>query len=74
MKNIVDEVVGLCEFGQGNDLPSVTGTYWSAYNGITEWLSYNRGHNQQTRLNSLWFGDSANINKQALATALEMAV
>lgn len=73
-KNIVDEVVGLCEYGQGNDLPSVTGTYWTAYNGVTEWLSYNRGHNQQTRLNSLWFGDSANINKLALTTALEMAV
>src|SRR5476651_2472445 len=30
--------------------------------------------NQQNRLNSLWFGDSANMNKLALETALAMAV
>ena len=36
--------------------------------------AYQRGNNQQNRLNSLWFGDSANMNKLALETALAMAV
>jgi phage/plasmid-like protein (TIGR03299 family) len=72
--NMMQQITALCEFGRGNDLASVSGTYWTAYNGVNEWLAYNRGHNQQNRLNSLWFGDSANMNKHALETALAMAV
>jgi phage/plasmid-like protein (TIGR03299 family) len=72
--NMMQQITALCEFGRGNNLASVSGTYWTAYNGVNEWLSYNRGHNQQNRLNSLWFGDSANMNKHALETALSMAV
>jgi phage/plasmid-like protein (TIGR03299 family) len=74
MKNTIDEIIGKCESGKGNDLPSVRGSYWTAYNGLNEWLAYQRGHNQQNRLNSLWFGDSAKVNRFALETALAMAV
>jgi phage/plasmid-like protein (TIGR03299 family) len=73
-KNTIAEIIGLCEAGRGNNLAAVSGTYWTAYNGVSEWLSYERGHNQANRLNSLWFGDSANVNKFAMETALEMAV
>lgn len=73
-KNTIAEIIGLCEAGRGNSLPSVRGTYWTAYNGISEFLSYDRGRSQDSRLNSLWFGDSANLNRHALQTALEMAV
>jgi phage/plasmid-like protein (TIGR03299 family) len=73
-KNSIAEIVALCESGRGNNLPTVSGTYWTAYNGVSEWLSYNRGRNPDSRLNSLWFGDSANLNRHALHTALEMAV
>lgn len=72
-RNIMDEIIGLCEAGRGNTLPSVSGTYWTAYNGVTEWLTFQRGHTQDNRLNSLWFGDSANLNRFALAAALDMA-
>ena len=41
---------------------------------FTEWLGYKRGNSQDSRLNSLWYGDSANVNKHALQTALDMAV
>jgi phage/plasmid-like protein (TIGR03299 family) len=73
-QNTIAEIIGLCESGKGNDLPTVRGTLWTCYNGVSEWLSYQRGHNQDSRLNSLWFGDSANLNKHALQTALDMAV
>jgi phage/plasmid-like protein (TIGR03299 family) len=73
MKNIVEEIVGLAEAGRGNALPSVRGTLWTAYNGFSEWLSYSRGRTQENRLNSLWFGDGANLNRQALEVALSMA-
>jgi len=74
MQNILDEVVGLAEAGVGNNLPSVRGTYWAAYNGVTEYLSHQHGRNESNRLNSLWFGENAHVNRHALDTAVEMAL
>jgi phage/plasmid-like protein (TIGR03299 family) len=73
LKNIADVIVRLAETGRGNDLPSIRGTYWTAYNGLSEWLTYERGRSQSGRLDSLWFGDSANLNRHALDIAVEMA-
>jgi phage/plasmid-like protein (TIGR03299 family) len=73
MSKIMEEIIALAESGRGNNLPAVRGTYWSAYNGVTEWLSYERGRSPGSRLNSLWFGGSATMNRQALDTALAMA-
>jgi phage/plasmid-like protein (TIGR03299 family) len=73
LKNIMAEVVGLAEAGRGNELASVSGTLWTAYNGVAEWLGSRRGHSQGSRLDSLWFGDSARLNRRALETALSMA-
>jgi phage/plasmid-like protein (TIGR03299 family) len=72
--NIIDTITGLMEAGRGNTLPSIRGTYWAAYNGVSEWLGYERGRNDATRLNSLWFGDGAALSRHALETALDMAV
>lgn len=72
--NIVEEIVRLAETGRGNDLPSVRGTLWTAYNGVSEFLTYNRGRSADNRLNSLWFGEGLNANRHALEIALAMAV
>ena len=72
--NIVEEIVRLAETGRGNDLPSIRGTYWTAYNGVSEYLTYNRGRSEDNRLNSLWFGDGLSTNRYALEVALDMAV
>jgi phage/plasmid-like protein (TIGR03299 family) len=73
LANIMEEVMALAEAGRGNNLPSIRGTYWSAYNGLSEWLTYSRGRSDDNRLNSLWFGDSASLNRHALEVALDMA-
>jgi phage/plasmid-like protein (TIGR03299 family) len=73
-RNIMAEMIRLAETGRGNDLPSVRNTLWSAYNGVSEWLTYNRGSSPDNRMNSLWFGDSAELNRHALQTAFDMAV
>jgi phage/plasmid-like protein (TIGR03299 family) len=73
LRNLIGQVVGLAETGRGNNLPSIRGTYWSAYNGVSEWLTYRRGRSDDSRLNSLWFGDSALTNRHALGVALDMA-
>lgn len=72
-RNIVERIVGLAEAGRGNDLASVRGTYWAAFNGLTEWTSHERGRSAGSRLDSLWYGDSAGLNKHALEVALDMA-
>jgi phage/plasmid-like protein (TIGR03299 family) len=72
-KNIMEEVVRLAETGRGNNLPSVRGTLWTAYNGVSEWLTYNRGRSEGNRLDSLWYGDSARTNRLALEVALALA-
>jgi phage/plasmid-like protein (TIGR03299 family) len=48
-------------------------TYWSAYNGITEYLNHEYGRNHGTRLDNLWFGKSAALTNRALEVALQMA-
>mgnify|MGYP003888458751 CR=1 FL=1 len=71
--NVIERVIELAEAGRGNDLPSVRGTYWTAYQGLNEYVGYVRGQNPATRLDSLWFGEGAAINKFALQVAIDMA-
>jgi phage/plasmid-like protein (TIGR03299 family) len=72
--NILAAVMDNAFAGLGNSNPAVAGTWWTAYNAVTEFLSYGRGRSEDSRVNALWFGDGATINCRALATALEMAV
>jgi phage/plasmid-like protein (TIGR03299 family) len=74
MRNILSEIAGLTEAGIGNDIPSIRGTWWAAYNGLSEYLTHRHGRSESNRLNSLWFGSNANVNRHALDTAVEMAL
>jgi phage/plasmid-like protein (TIGR03299 family) len=71
--NITDDVVRLSVQGKGSQIDGVQGTLWGAYNAVNEYLNYYRGHNPDTRLDSLWFGQSAKMNDSALTIALQMA-
>ncbi|MFO0845841.1 MAG: DUF932 domain-containing protein [Gemmataceae bacterium] len=73
LANIVERVTELFEAGAGNDTVYVSGTWWAAFNGLTEWLSHERGRTADSRVNSLWYGDAAAMNHRALVTALDMA-
>ena len=70
---ILNNVIPLFEHGRGNDMPGVKGTYWAAYNAVNEYLQYERGNDDHNRLNEMWFGSSATLNKKALETALVLA-
>lgn len=72
-KRLLNAVTPLFESGRGNNLPGVKGTLWAAYNGITEYLGYERGKEKETRLDQLWFGQSAQLNKRALSVAVAFA-
>jgi phage/plasmid-like protein (TIGR03299 family) len=72
-KRILQEIQPLFESGRGNDMPEIKGTLWAAYNAISEHLQYNRGKDEGSRLDSLWFGQGAQLNKKALEIAIMMA-
>lgn len=72
-QNILTSVEKLFEGGKGNNLPGVQGTYWAAYNAVTEYLNYEKGRSVQNRLDSLWFGQNAVQSRKALETAVIMA-
>lgn len=72
-KRIIGAVERLFETGRGSDLATAKGTWWGAYNAVTEFLSYERGLSQDTRLCSLWLGDAVRLNADALAAAVTLA-
>ena len=69
-QNIIKKIEGYM------DMPNQkisSGSWWAAYNSENEYLNYESGRNVNTRLSSLWFGQSASLNKEALDLALKMA-
>jgi phage/plasmid-like protein (TIGR03299 family) len=70
---VIDQVIPLFEKGRGNDMPEIKGTYWAAMNAVSEYVQYERGSSDDTRLDQTWFGAGQTLNKRALEVALEMA-
>ena len=69
-QNIIKKIEGYM------DMPNQkisSGSWWAAYNSVNEYLNYESGRNVNTRLSSLWFGQSASLNKEALDLALKMS-
>jgi phage/plasmid-like protein (TIGR03299 family) len=60
-------------FEEGRGASAISPSYWRAYNALNEYLGYVRGRSQDTRLDSLWFGNGAELNRRALHVALQMA-
>lgn len=68
---LLPKIIYLFENGRGSR--EAGATYWGAYNAVNEYCNYFRGKTQQNTLNSIWFGESAELNKKALNVALKMA-
>jgi phage/plasmid-like protein (TIGR03299 family) len=68
LANIIDRCVDLAYTGKGNEGKSL----WDCYNGITEWLSHERG-SDDNRLHQNQFGPGAILGKRALDLALQLA-
>lgn len=64
------DITELFEYGRGATMPGVRGTYWGAYNAVSEYLTHYRGRSAEQRVNSLWFADGNRLNQRALETAL----
>lgn len=70
-KNIIEDILARVDHGIGQDM--FPGTWWAAYNGVTEYLSYAQGNNADNRMRELWFGQSLNKNADALKAAVTLA-
>ncbi len=70
---VMEKVIPLFEKGKGNDLASIKGTYWAAYNAAIEYMQYEKGKSREVRLDSNWFGANVGLNKKALEVATTMA-
>ena len=68
---VTADIRRLFETGRGQDLKGARGTYWGLYNAVTEYLSYEKGRTQDSRLNSLWFGDNRLVNERAFKAAIQ---
>lgn len=73
-QKMVEDITRLFETGRGQNLPGARGTFWGLYNSVTEYLSYEAGRSEATRLNALWFGQNKNLNQVALDAATKLAV
>lgn len=70
---LLAKIIPLFESGKGNDRPGVRGTLWAGYNAVTEYQTWERGRENDTRLDSLWFGLNGKTNARAFDVALKMA-
>lgn len=59
--------------GKGSDLKSSEGTLWGLVNAVTEHCDHHRKtQNADNRLNSTWFGQSANLKDRAFREAIKL--
>lgn len=59
---------------RGSDLVTAKGTAWGLVNAVTEYVDhYARARNNDTRLNSAWFGAGEKVKQQAFEEALKLA-
>ena len=70
-KELIPKILHLYDHGRGSDMAG--NTCWGAYDAFNGYLNYFRGKTQDDTLSSLWFGDSARVNKRALDVTIEMA-
>jgi phage/plasmid-like protein (TIGR03299 family) len=73
-KKMIEDITRLFETGRGSDLKAANGTWWGLYNSATEYLTYEKGRTNETRLNQLWFGDNKRVSKRAFEYAMKAAV
>lgn len=76
-KKMQETIVNLFENGAGAYMKSAKGTYWGAYNAVTEYLTHESSRsldsnkNAESRLYGNWFGNQKNVNAFAFAEALK---
>lgn len=66
---VLGKIRELWEDGRG----ARPGTWWAAYNAVTEYLTHERGQDGERRFAALHFGEARKLNTRALSLALGLA-
>lgn len=66
---VLGKVRELWEAGRG----ARPGTWWTAYNAVTEYLTHERGRSAEGRFSALHFGEGRKLGARALTLALHFA-
>lgn len=67
-----DSLLRAYHSGPGARIPGVFGTYWGAYNAVTDWVDHTRGvRGEDSRLDSAWFGSGLKLKQRAFELALQ---
>ena len=66
---VIGKIRELWEAGRG----AQPGTWWAAYNAITEYLTHERGGDGERRFSALHFGEGRKLNTRAIGLALALA-
>lgn len=67
---VIDLVKTCYESGPGMEIPGVRGSYWGAYNAVTDFVDHVRGRGPDTRTEASMFGAGRLIKEKALQVAL----
>ena len=60
--------------GMGADLETAANTAWGLFNGVTEYVDHwKRARNQDNRTNSAWFGEGAQLKREAWDEVMKLA-
>jgi phage/plasmid-like protein (TIGR03299 family) len=57
----------------GQQLGTAMGTWWGAFNAVTNVIDFQRGRERDTAMASAWFGQGADDKRRALKLALDKA-
>lgn len=69
----LNQILESYETGAGATKNGVYGTYWGAYNAVTDWIDHTRGgvkKNSNQRVESSWFGSGKIIRDKAFELAM----
>lgn len=56
----------------GNNEPSVRGTLWAAYNGVTEYVDHWRRRGRRDHMETVCFGGGHRLKSQAFTEACKL--
>lgn len=72
-KNIMDNIVRMAISGIGQSGDERDLSYWTAYQGVTEYVTHVAGRTEENRFISGNFGVNSQLNQKALDLALQLA-
>ena len=68
----INQIISLYRSAKGQDLATAKGTLWGALNAVTHYTDHIRSSRSGERIDSAWFGSSANLKETAWQRASDL--